>query len=149
MIRNRILRLNKYFTPCQTLENDETYRNGIFVFNISKIIEHLATGQLVAELEDICVTDWYKKHITSNSLNEDHLKTVKLEKPVIQGEISPGNYNLIDGNHRLEKAHRENVEYVKSYKLKGEQLIDYFIDLKGYQSFVSYWNSKIQDQLDQ
>lgn len=55
-------------------------------------------------------------------LNEEYLKTVTLEK-----------------------AHRENVEFIKSYKLKGEQLIDYFIDSRGYQSFVPYWNSKIRD----
>ncbi len=145
MIRNRILSLNKNYTPCPALENDELFPNGIFVFNISKIIEHIASGQLVVEQEDICVKDWYDTHFTDRSLNEEYLKTVTLKKPVIQGEISPGKYNIIDGHHRLEKAHRENVEYIKSYKLKGEQLIDYFIDLRGYQSFVSYWNAKIHD----
>ena len=145
MPSNRILSLNKNYTPCPSVENDELYPNGIFVFNISKIIEHIASGQLVVKQEDICVKDWYNTHFMATSLNEEYLKTVTLGKPVIQGEISPGKYNIIDGNHRLEKAYREKVEYIKSYKLKGEQLIDYFIDLRAYQSFVNYWNSKIQD----
>ena len=131
--------------PCPAVENDELYPNGIFVFNISTIIEHIKSGQLTVKQEDILVKDWYKTHFTSTSLNEDYLKTITLGKPIIQAEISPGRFNIIDGNHRLEKAYREKVEYIKSYKLMGEQLVDYFIDSKGYQSFVSYWNSKIED----
>lgn len=145
MERNRILSLNKNYTPCPAVENDELYPNGIFVFNISKIIEHIQSGLLTIEEEDICVKNWYSKNLTSTSLNEEYLKTLTLERPVIQGEISPGKYNIIDGNHRLEKAYREKVEYIKSYKVKGEQLIDYFIDSRGYQSFVEYWNSIIRD----
>ncbi|MFA5816594.1 MAG: ParB N-terminal domain-containing protein [Bacteroidales bacterium] len=147
MKKIRILRLNKNYIPCIAYENEEIYPNGIFHFNISRIIEHIISGQLVVEQEDICVPDWYKTHYTSGSLDEKHLKTVTLEKPVIQAEISPGRYNIIDGNHRLEKAYREKVENIKSYKLKGEQLIDYFIDVRGYQAFVEYWNSKLSDSL--
>ena len=51
MIRNRILSLNKNYTPCPAVENDELYPNGIFVFNISTIIEHISSGQLVVEQE--------------------------------------------------------------------------------------------------
>jgi len=145
MTKDRTLKLIKDYTPCPALENDELFPNGIFVFNISKIIEHIASGQLVVKQEDICVKDWYNSHFTAGYLNEKYLKTVTLGIPVILGEISPGKYNIIDGNHRLEKAYREKVEYIKSYKLKGEQLIDYFINSRGYQSFVPYWNSKIQD----
>ncbi len=145
MTKDRTLKLIKNYTPCPALENDELFPNGIFVFNISKIIEHITDGQLSVEQEDICVKDWYNTHFTDCSINEEHLKTVTLERPVIQGEISPSKYNIIDGNHRLEKAHREKVEYIKSYKLRGEQLIDYFINSRGYQEFLPYWNSKIRD----
>ncbi|TSA38196.1 MAG: hypothetical protein D4R64_03990 [Porphyromonadaceae bacterium] len=145
MKKERTLRLNKNFIPCIAYENEEIYPNGIFHFNISRILEHIISGQLIVEQEDICVPDWYKSHFTSHDFNEDHLKTVNLEKPVIQAEISPGRYNIIDGNHRLERAYRDNVKSIKSYKLKGEQLVDYFIDVKGYQAFVGYWNDKLSD----
>jgi hypothetical protein len=46
----------------------------------------------------------------------------------------------------MEKARRENVEIVKSYKLKGEQLIPYFIAVRGYEAFVGYWNTNLSEQ---
>jgi hypothetical protein len=97
------------------------------------------------EQEDIRIPDWFKSH-GAGCINEEHLKTVTLDKPVLVAEISPGRFNLIDGHHRMEKAHREKVETVKSYKLKGEQLIPYFIAVKGYEAFVGYWNNKLSVQ---
>ena len=104
MKKERTLRLNKNFIPCDAYENEEIYPNGIFHFNISRILEHIISGQLIVQQEDICVPDWYKSHYTGNDFNKEHLKTVNLDKPVIQAEISPGRFNIIDGNHRLEKA---------------------------------------------
>lgn len=52
-------------------------------------------------------------------------------------------FEIIDGNHRMEKAYRENVEFINSYKLKGEQLLIFFIDKRRYEAFVKYWNSKL------
>ena len=72
-----------------------------------------------------------------------HLPTVDVSKPVIQAEIRPGMFSIIDGNHRMEQAYREGVEYVDSFKLKGAQLVPYFIDVRGYEAFVEYWNSKL------
>ena len=145
MKKERKLRLNKNFHPCEVNENEELCPNGIFVFNISRIIEHIDSGQLNAETEEINVTEWYGKSFTKKIINEDHLKTVVLKTPVIQAEISPGRYNMIDGRHRLEKAYRDQVKTLKSYKLKAEQLIPYFIDTQGYQAFVGYWNDKLTD----
>jgi len=72
------------------------------------------------------------------------LPSVDLNKTVLQAEIRAGTYNIIDGNHRMEKARREGVEWIDSYKIKGEQLVPYFIKKKGYEAFVEYWNSKLE-----
>lgn len=77
------------------------------------------------------------------SMNEEHLTTVDVVKPVLQAEIRPGTFEIIDGNHRMERAYRDGVEFVESYKLKGEQLLPFFADIRGYQAFVEYWNSKL------
>ncbi len=61
----------------------------------------------------------------------------------IQAEIRPGMFEIIDGNHRMERAYRDSVEFVDSYKLRGEQLLLYFADVRGYKAFVEYWNSKL------
>lgn len=144
MTTDRIFKLIENYTPCPAAENDELFPNGIFVFNISTIIEHITTGKLVVEQEDIYIPNWFKRRAI-HKVNEKHLLSVSLDQPVIQAEISPGRFNIIDGNHRMEKARRDHIDFVESYKLRGEQLVDYFIDLKGYQSFISYWNSKIED----
>ena len=65
--------------------------------------------------------------------------------PIILAEIRPGGYNVIDGNHRLEKAYRMGVEYIKGYKLRPEQHIPFLTSLKAYHAYVEYWNSKIMD----
>ena len=56
MYKSRMLSLNKEFRPLPTNIGDEIFPNGIFRFNISKIIEHIATGELSVEKERIHVT---------------------------------------------------------------------------------------------
>src|SRR5690606_37205797 len=131
------------FTPCVAMENDEIFRNGIFGFNISRILEDIHSGRLPVEKEDILIQEWCKSHGHYSSLNEDHLTTVDIDKTIIQAEIRPGFFTIIDGNHRIEKAYRLGKSDISSYKLIGEQLIPYFITTKGYQAFVEYWNSKL------
>jgi hypothetical protein len=64
-------------------------------------------------------------------------------KTILQAEVSPGMFTIIDGNHRIEKAFRDGMLYIHSYKLRGEQLIPYFMKVEGYEAFVVYWNSKL------
>jgi len=142
MAISRKLKLDKYFEPISTLEGDEIFRSGYFKFNITRILEDISAGKLKVVEEPINVSSWSRMH-SSNSLNEDHLPSVDINKTVLQAEIRAGIYNIIDGNHRIEKARREGVEWINSYIIKGEQLVPYFIEKKGYEAFVEYWNSKL------
>jgi hypothetical protein len=101
MKRAKTLKLDENFVPCDVFENEEYYPNGVFVFNITRIIEHIQCGQLVVKQEDISVPDWHKTQVASIVINEEHIKTVTLEVPVIQAEISPGRFNIIDGSRLL------------------------------------------------
>jgi hypothetical protein len=130
------------YIPCVAMVGEEIYPNGIFKFNITCILEHIGNGNLSPEFEELEVRNWHTN--TLSVINEAHLPSVDCSQPVILGEISPGRYNIIDGHHRIEKAHRKNLPYVPAYKLKMEQLINYFIDLRGYNAFVDYWNSKLE-----
>lgn len=138
------LRRKKNFAPCEALENDEVYNLGIFQFNISRISEHIQKGILAAEQEDVDVVKWYHQHCTSK-VNETHLPTVDTSKPVIQAEISPGKFEIIDGNHRLEKAYRNHIHFISSFKILAKQLVNYFTEENGYIAFVDYWNQKLKD----
>lgn len=136
--------LNPNYAPLPTYEGDEIYPNGIFHFNISRITEHILDGTLQVEKELIDVSDWFKNHYRG-SVNEEHLPTVDVKKTVIQAEIRPGMCEIIDGNHRMEKAFRDGVPQINSYKLRGEQLIPYFKNKFGYEKFVHYWNDKLKE----
>lgn len=125
-----------------TYKGDEIYVNGIFNFSISRILEHIDLGKLEVEKEKINVKEWFRLHFRG-LVNEEHLSMVDISKPVLQAEIRPGMLEIIDGNHRMERAYREGIEFVESYKLKGEQLLPYFADIRGYKAFVEYWNSKL------
>lgn len=142
MAKSRKLKLNKEYRPLPANPGDEIYPNGIFNFNISRILEDIASGRLEAEKELINVSEWFKTHFRP-CVNEHHLPHVDITKPVIQAEVCPGIFVIIDGNHRMEKAFRDRVEFIDSYKLKGDQLIPYFAEVQGYRAFVKYWNSKL------
>lgn len=142
MSKSRKIKFDNNYNPLPTYEGDEIYPNGVFNFSISRIIEHISSHQLDAGKEKINVKEWFKSHF-HGSVNKEHLLTVDVTKPVIQAEIRPGIYEIIDGNHRMERAYRQKIEFIDSYKLRGEQLLPYFVDICGYKAFVEYWNSKL------
>jgi hypothetical protein len=123
-------------------EGDEFFPNGIFNFNISRILEDINAGLLQVEYEEILVQEWCRTH-GHGSINEEHLPTVDVTKSILQAEIRPGMFKIIDGNHRIEKAFRDGILSIHSYKLRGEHLIPYFMRVEGYKAFVDYWNSKL------
>nr|WP_295974820.1 hypothetical protein [uncultured Bacillus sp.] len=143
MTNSRKLIIDPNYKPFPVNEGDEIFRNGYFHFNISKILELIQAGELVVETERIDVKKWFENHF-QRRINEEHLPTVDITNSVVQAEIRPGMYEIIDGNHRIEKARREGVEWVPSYKLKGEQLVPFFRDADRYNAFVNYWNSKLR-----
>jgi hypothetical protein len=50
--RSRKLKLNRIYIPLPTNEGDEIFRNGIFHFTISRILDHINTGFLLVEHVD-------------------------------------------------------------------------------------------------
>ncbi|MHC1762555.1 MAG: hypothetical protein AB9917_24140 [Negativicutes bacterium] len=143
MNESRQIKLDKKYVPLPVRDGDEIYPNGIFNFGITRMLEDICSGRLDVEKEQINVQEWFKTHCHS-SVNEEHLPTVDVSNPVIQAEIRPGTFEIIDGNHRMERARRDGIKLINSYKMRGEQLVPYFSDLRGYKAFVEYWNSKLR-----
>jgi len=142
----RILKLIKNYVPKQPMCDDsEIYQNGIFQFSVSMILEDIKNGTFVPKMERINIEKWRKTHTTSSGLDEEHLQGADTKKPIIQAEIKIGRFEIIDGNHRLEKAFREGKKTINSYKIYSEELVPYFYDRKGYECFVKYWNSKLEE----
>jgi ParB-like chromosome segregation protein Spo0J len=67
---------------------------------------------------------------------------VQINEPIILAEILPGRFNLIDGNHRIVKAHRLGIERIHAYRLNIDQHIKFLTSMEGYKAYVEYWNSK-------
>lgn len=142
--RSRKLKPNPHYKPCTVFEDDELFRNGIFVFNISRITEDILNKTLLVEDEILDVEDWLNKHCGSH-INESHLPFVDISKPIIVAEIRPGRYEIIDGHHRFQKAHNEMKGHIRMLKLRGEQLLPYFIEKESYLCYINYWNDKLKE----
>jgi ParB-like nuclease domain len=136
----RKLRLSKHFTPCPVDDGDEMYPNGIFVFNITKMADYIRINDF--PFEDVQVKDFPKP---TTKFKDDYLETVDISKPVIVAEISPGRYNVIDGNHRMEKARRLGLANLPAYRIGPEQHMQFFTTEQGYRAYVEYWNGKLKD----
>ncbi|MFZ1731390.1 MAG: ParB/Srx family N-terminal domain-containing protein [Bacteroidota bacterium] len=65
--------------------------------------------------------------------------------PVILAEIAPGRWNLIDGNHRMEKARRLGLETLQAYKVAPDIHIRFLTTREGYLAYVEYWNGKMAE----
>lgn len=135
---NRKLRTKK-FTPCPVDDGDELYPNGIFVFNITKMAQYIEDNGIPCE--EVTVRDFSRG---SSKWKEDYVETVDVTKPVIVAEISPGRYNVIDGNHRMEKARRMGLEKIPAYKISPEQHMQFLTTEQGYLAYVEYWNDKLK-----
>jgi hypothetical protein len=140
----KILNIDKNFKPCPADEGEEVFVNGIFKFNISRMIEHIQNNPDVFTPEIVVVKEIYT---TSPYINEDHMDTVDVSKPLILAEISPDQYNLIDGNHRAEKAVRSGLQEIKAYRLTASQHIQFLTHKEGYEKYVDYWNDKLKQTI--
>jgi hypothetical protein len=140
-MKNKHLKIDKNFVPCPMEIEDELYANGIFVFNITKMLNHIQENPNEFTIEEVTVSDFKKGF---SSIDESHIASVDVTKPVIFAEISPGQYNLIDGNHRMEKARRMGVKSMSAYKLNVKQHIKFLTNEKAYILYVEYWNGKLK-----
>ncbi len=137
------LKLNKNFQPLSCDEGDEFYPNGIFEFNITKLLEFINANQDIFQPQEVEVKAVRTTY--SSNLNESTIQSSNLAMPIILAEISPGMFNVIDGHHRLEKAYRDNVTMIFAYKVLAEQHIRFLTSTIAYTEYVQYWNAKLKD----
>lgn len=143
------------FEPLLPYDFDETYRCGIFLFNIEKLLLYVEEHKGEIQLGSIIVSAWRQ----SGGLDDEYVDLADLDRPVILAEIAPdraGTYPsispsdwkargfaLIDGHHRIEKAFRQGVEKLPAYILRMEQHIRFMYS--GYKEYENYWNGKLHD----
>lgn len=117
------------------------FPNGIFEFNITKMIEHIKANHDSFPIEELVLSNFTN---VFSSINECCLETVDISIPVILAEIAPSQYNLIDGNHRMGKARRMGIYSIQAYKLSVDQHIQFLTTQRGYDAYIEYWNGKLK-----
>lgn len=135
------LKVNHDFIPYPVTNGDELFANGIFEFNITKMLEYINKNSYRIILEEVAVSDFCKEF---SFINELHMDLVEISQPVILAEISPGEYNLVDGNHRMEKARRMGIRNIQAYRLNVEQHLRFLTSKAAYLTYIEYWNSKLK-----
>lgn len=137
------LKLDKTFQPCPVEEGEEVYRNGIFHFNISRILAHLDAHANEFPVRFVALTDI--PNYGDANLDEDTICSADLSRAVLFAEIAPGRYNLIDGNHRVAKARRDGAPTVAARSIACPHHVAFLTTSLGYEKYVEYWNSKLEE----
>jgi hypothetical protein len=137
------LKLDKRFHPSPVAENDEIYPNGLFHFNISRLLAFIDAHPEDFPLENIPVTDI--PSYAGASLYEAAVRSADLSRPVLLAEIAPGRYNLIDGHHRVAKARRDGVPTVHARRIACPRHVPFLTTAEAYEKYVEYWNSKVKE----
>jgi hypothetical protein len=83
------------------------------------------------------------QHADDSHLDRDAIAAADLSRPILLAEISPGLYNVIDGNHRLAKARREAARTILARRIPCPQHVSFLTSLTAYEAYVEYWNSKV------
>lgn len=137
------LKLNKKFEALPKDADDEFFTNGIFEFNITKLLAFVSANPERFPVEHVSVKEyaiWDKEH-----LDEKTMESANLDNPILLGEISPGRFNVIDGNHRMEKARRLGIETLSAFHVAAEHHQAFLTSMTAYEAYIKYWNSKVKD----
>ena len=133
--------LDKKFKPFPVDEDDELYPNGLFVFNISKLMLFVKANKSSFPVEDVELQSL--QIFRSSNFDEATIEAAYLSAPILLAEISPGMFNVIDGNHRLEKACRAGIDQIPAYRIFANQHLAFLTTVKAYKAYIKYWNSKV------
>src|ERR1700730_10404172 len=109
------LRLDKGFQPCPVERGDEMYPNGMFEFNVTRLLGFVQEHADGFHVERVKLSE-FPHYGDSPHLNEEAIRLADLSRPILLAEISPGHYSVIDGNHRLAKARRQGAAAGTAYR---------------------------------
>ena len=140
LTRPRRLRCDPGFVPCEAHDGDELFPNGIFVFNITRLREHIARHPeefMAMSLDVAGLADF-----GSERLDPTAVASADTGDPIILAEIAPDSYNLIDGHHRLEAARRRRQDRILAYRIPCRDHLPFLTSLDAYHRYIDYWNSK-------
>lgn len=136
-------------------DREEWFPNGIFNYNVSRLMRDLAADIDKKEKETPWLNAAVKRNVSVEEaihhahglekMEDAHIQAADLCRPLIFVEIAPDSYNLIDGHHRLEKARSAGIEELPAWWVGAHSAIRYLGSESEYSTYAGYWNSKIED----
>ena len=136
------MKVSKKFQAMPVNSDDELFPNGIFEFNITKMLAFIKSNPEKFAVELVPLEELGSSF---GDLNESTIEKAELSSPIILAEISPGRFNVIDGHHRAEKARRVGATNVPAYRVYPDVHHRFFTSDRAYQTYVDYWNTKINE----
>ena len=114
-----------------------------FEFNITKLLAFIKTNADKFPVEQVDPNAFRPADIAS--LDEATIEIANLSDPIVLAEISPGRFNVVDGNHRVERAHRVGVERIPAYRVSAADHHAFLTSERSYKIYIEYWNSKVDE----
>ncbi len=144
MSSNRSIKLRRdpRFKPCPTEPGDELYPNGIFEFNISRLLAFVSAHPERFPTEVVQLSE-IPDYGTSDRLDEAAVQAADLSRPILLAEIAPERFNLVDGHHRVAKARRLHSATIAAHRVRCPDHITFLTSAEAYEKYVEYWNSKL------
>lgn len=133
--------LDKSFQPCPAEVGDELFPNGIFEFNITRLLAFVEAHVERFPIERVGIDDI--PNYGAERLDEETIWTADLSRPILLAEISLGRFNLIDGHHRVAKARREGVRTLPAHRVACPFHVRFLTSTHAYERYVEYWNGKL------
>lgn len=137
------LNLNREFQPCPVEESDEAFPNGIFEFNITRLLAFIDAHAERFPIYLMAVADI--PDYGGSRLDEQAVHSADLLRPVLLAEIAPGRYSLIDGNHRIGKARLDGAPTIPARRVSCPEHVPFLTSTFAYEKYVEYWNSKLPE----
>jgi hypothetical protein len=138
------LKLDRSFRPVSVDAGDEILANGIFEFNITRLLAfiHIQPERFPVEAVDIADIPSYGD---GSHLDQGTVDSADVLRPVLLAEISPGNFSLIDGHHRIARARRDGLAHIPACRVHCPDHVAFLTSAHAYESYVHYWNSKLTE----
>jgi hypothetical protein len=131
------------FEPCPIEGGDEVFRNGIFEFNITRLMAFIEAHAHRFPIEFVAVAS--TPNYGDSRLDQTTIAAADLSRPVLFAEIAPSRFNLIDGNHRMARARRDGIPTVPAHRITCPHHVAFLTSTMAYEKYVEYWNGKIQE----
>jgi hypothetical protein len=138
----RRLRRDPQFQPCATEPGDELYPNGIFEFNISRLIAFVSAHPERFPIEVVELSE-IPDYGSSKRLDDAAIQATDLSRPALLSEIAPARFSLIDGHHRVAKARRLRSSMITAHRVRCPDHVGFLTSAYAYEEYVEYWNSKL------